>query len=216
MARLRWGAEAPEDQESARARLLDAAEACFQRFGVAKTTVEDVAGEARVSRATVYRYFEGRDALVLGVLLRDVQRFLLRLEKRIAAQESFAQAMVDGVLFTVDTVRADARLAMLFAPEAAGLTESIVGASDALFATTTGFLRPYFEAAQASGQLRADVDLDDAAEWILRCVISLLTLSSPRKRSKAAQRQLLATFLVPALASRDSGAETKRPAKRRR
>ncbi len=209
MARLRWGAEAPEDQESARTRLLDAAESCFQRFGVMKTTVEDVANEARVSRATVYRYFDGRDALVLGVLLREAQRFLGKLEKRITAQPSFTKSLVEGVLFTVEVVRSDTHLAMLFAPEAAGVTGSVVGASDALFATTSAFLRPYFETAQQSGQLRANLDFDDAAEWILRCILSLLTFQSPRKRTKAGERRFLETFLIPALTS---GGDQSQPA----
>ena len=39
MSQLRWGTEAPNDTAAARERLIDAAEACFQRFGVMKTTV---------------------------------------------------------------------------------------------------------------------------------------------------------------------------------
>jgi len=51
---------APNDPDTARDRLLDAAEACFERSGISKTTVEDIAKQASVSRATVYRYFAGR------------------------------------------------------------------------------------------------------------------------------------------------------------
>jgi AcrR family transcriptional regulator len=200
MARLRWGVDAPDDPDEARARLLTAAEACFSRFGVMKTTVEDVAKEANVSRATVYRYFDGRDALVLGVLLMEARRFLVKLQKRISTQDDIADAIVEGVLFTVDAVRADTNLALLFAPETAGVTESIVGASATLFETTSEFLRPYFEAAQQAGTLRPEVDLDEAAEWIVRCIISLLTVADPRQRTKAQQRKMLRTFLVPALA----------------
>jgi AcrR family transcriptional regulator len=199
MARLRWGVDAPDDPVAARARLLTAAEVCFSRYGVMKTTVEDVATEAKVTRATVYRYFEGRDDLVLGVLLMEAKRFLTKLQKRIAAQSNISDAIVEGVLFTVEAVRADTNLALLFAPETAGVTESIVGASDTLFATTSEFLRPYFEAAQAAGTLRAEVDIDEAAEWIVRCIISLITVSDPRNRTKAQQKKLLRTFLVPAL-----------------
>lgn len=201
MAQLRWGANAPEDVDSARIRLLDAAEACFSRFGVGKTTVEDVANEARVSRATVYRYFDGRDALMLGVLLRDAERFLGRLQTTVASGASFADSIVDGILFTVEAVQGDTNLSILFAPEAVGYTESVAGASEALFALTSEFLRPYFETARASGQLRPRLDLDEAAEWILRAVMSLLTVRGPRVRPPAEQRRFLLTFVVPALAA---------------
>lgn len=215
MARLRWGADAPEDVHSARARLLDAAEACFARVGVPKTTVEDVAKEARVSRATVYRYFDGRDALVLGVLMRDAHRFMERLQRRLHAKRAFPDAIVDGILFTVEAVRADANLSTLFAPDAAGFTESVAGRSEALFTLTSDFLRPYFEAAQASGQLREAVDLDEATEWILRAIMSLLTVRGPRSRSAAEQRRFLLTFVVPGLAA-DPPAPLPRGSRRQR
>jgi AcrR family transcriptional regulator len=224
MPKLRWGADAPNDTLSARARLIDAAEACFQRYGVVKTTVEDVATAAKVSRATVYRYFADRDELILGVLLREASRFLDRLTKEINREPDFDKAIVNGVLFTVDAVRSDENLALLFAPEASGITTSIAGASDALFTLTTEFLRPFFEAARESGQLRTDVNLDDAAEWTLRAVLSLLTVQGPTQRKPADQRRFLSTFLVPALvnaadptaapAPSRSRATNKRPARR--
>ena len=74
MSQLRWGDAVPSDTAAARERLVDAAETCIDRFGLAKTTVEDVAREAAVSRATIYRYFANRDELVLAVLLRDLER----------------------------------------------------------------------------------------------------------------------------------------------
>ena len=92
MADLRWGEDVPADVSDARRRLLDAAEECFAHYGVAKTTVEDVAAKAKVSRATVYRYFDGRDDLLLGVLLREAGRFLGRLDKQLDKERDFATA----------------------------------------------------------------------------------------------------------------------------
>ena len=196
MARLRWGETAPEDLSEARTRLVDAAEACFDRYGVLKTTVEDVATEAHVSRATVYRYFAGRDDLILAVLLREAGRFLGRLNGKVQHQENLADAVVEGVLFTVDSVRKDPHLALLFTPEAAGLTTRVAGASDALFSTTAEFLRPLLA---DNDQLRAGVNVEEASEWLLRVILSLLTAPGPVERSTAAQRRYLHTFLVPSL-----------------
>jgi AcrR family transcriptional regulator len=171
---------------------------------VAKTTVEDVAAAAHVSRATVYRYFPDRDAVVLGVLLRDAQRFLRRLQAVIDAEPSFEQALIRGVLYTVDAVEADDNLARLFAPEASGITAAIAGASDALFALVTEFLRPLLQAARDDGVLRSGVDVEEAAEWILRTVLSLLAVTGPVRRGVSDKQRLLATFLVPALVERST------------
>lgn len=216
MTKLRWGADAPNDTSAARERLIDAAEACFHRYGVMKTTVEDVAATAKVSRATVYRYFDGRDAIILGVLLREAGRFLGRLRDKLAAQPDLETAVLTGVIFTVKSVRADENLALLFAPEAAGMTGSVAGASAALFDVTAEFLKPLFQAAQESGQLRPGVDLDDAAEWTLRTILSLLTVAGPRSRSAAEQYRYLQTFLVPALVAKPSTPDPARSSRQRK
>src|SRR5207245_9455762 len=68
-----------------RERILEAAYECVARYGLGKTTVEDVTRAARVSRATVYRYFpSGRDQLVREVIAWETGRFFGRLAEAVA------------------------------------------------------------------------------------------------------------------------------------
>ena len=113
-ASLRWGAAAPNDPDIARDRLLDAAEACFERSGISKTTVEDVAKQASVSRATVYRYFAGRDAVVSGVILRATERYLRRVRGRVEAQPNLGSAILEFVEVTIRAAHRDETIALLF------------------------------------------------------------------------------------------------------
>ena len=202
MPRTRWGAEAPEDARAAKSRLVDAAAACFERYGVAKTSVEDIASEAHVSRATVYRYFEGgRDELVLAVGIREVGRFAGETARKVARQPTASDALVEGVMLTIAAVRARPALALLFAPDAAGHTSALVGGSDALHRATTEFLEPLFDEGKRSGNLRSDLRAADAAEWIIRIVMSLAT--SPSRRRPADQRRMLREYFVPAFVPAD-------------
>ena len=66
-----WGDHPPRDDDEARTRLLDAAERCYERRGVARTTVDDIAKEAAVHRTTVYRYFGTHDDVLAFVMLRE-------------------------------------------------------------------------------------------------------------------------------------------------
>ncbi|MGH9045909.1 MAG: TetR/AcrR family transcriptional regulator, partial [Acidimicrobiales bacterium] len=53
--------EAPDTRE----RILEAAYACVARWGLSKTSLEDVTREAVLSRSTLSRYFPGgRDELI--------------------------------------------------------------------------------------------------------------------------------------------------------
>lgn len=199
-ANASWGSDAPTTAEAARDRLIDAAEACFTKFGVVKTTLDDVAAQAGVSRATVYRYFDGgRDEIILAVLLREARDFLQGLAKRVEREDSLDDAIVEGVLYTVAAVRKNEQLGLLFAPEVAGQTSTIAGASTALFEITTDFLRPIFEQARAQNLLRAGVEAEDAAEFVLRMILSLLSVSGPRHRSARKEREFLKTYCARAL-----------------
>src|SRR3954471_14382319 len=65
---LRLGPMA-QARPTGRDRILEATCACVARYGLAKTTVEDAAREAGLSRATVYRYFPGgKDQLIAEVI----------------------------------------------------------------------------------------------------------------------------------------------------
>lgn len=195
-----WRNDTPSTLEEARDRLVDAAETCFSRFGVSKTTLGDIASQAGVSRATVYRYFDGgRDEIILGVVLREASKFLDSLQRRVQREPRLADAIVEGILYTTTSVRKNEHLALLFAPEVAGQTTSIAGASTALFELTTDFLRPIFEEARREGQLREGVVAEDAAEFVLRMILSLLSVDGPRRRSDAKQRHFLHTFCAGAI-----------------
>lgn len=59
-----------------RAMLIEAALAVIEQVGIRKTTLEDVAAEARVSRSTMYYHFESKADLVTAVIdgvIEDLQ-----------------------------------------------------------------------------------------------------------------------------------------------
>jgi AcrR family transcriptional regulator len=203
MSRLRWGDEIPPDSSAARERLVDAAERCIDRFGLAKTTLEDVAAEASVSRATIYRYFANRDELMLDVLLRELARsFDLDLEDFVSVAttpEEFAQAIVESSAYLLTTIRENAKIQLLLNQEGNTVAATVAGAGPAMFLTISEDLLFHLVPAQEAGLIRADIDLDEASEWIIRSILSLITLDGPVQRSIEDEKRLLATFLVPAI-----------------
>jgi AcrR family transcriptional regulator len=65
-----------------RAQILDTALALFAARGFHATSVDDVAGGAGVSRATLYQYFEGKDEIFAELLL-ECGTALMRLIRRL-------------------------------------------------------------------------------------------------------------------------------------
>ena len=57
-------------------KLLEAAGTLFARWGFDKTTVEDIAREANISKGAVYLEFKGKDALFRAVVYRELARYI--------------------------------------------------------------------------------------------------------------------------------------------
>src|ERR1044071_4042148 len=64
-----------DDHDEVTTRLLDAAYDQFCRMGIRRSTMEDVARRAGVSRITAYRRFATKDALVAQVVRREFRRY---------------------------------------------------------------------------------------------------------------------------------------------
>src|SRR3989440_10810923 len=74
------------DPSSLEDRVVDAALRCIARWGVAKTTLDDVGREAGYSRATVYRLFPGgKEGLLDAVCRVELARFFAGLGSRLEA-----------------------------------------------------------------------------------------------------------------------------------
>jgi AcrR family transcriptional regulator len=66
-------------------RILDAALALLQRWGYRKTTLEDIARQAGVTKGTVYQHWNTRESLFEALLQREYLTFLVDFRERIAA-----------------------------------------------------------------------------------------------------------------------------------
>lgn len=199
MRSIRSGTRQPTGRDPADG-LLDAAEFCFDQIGPAATTMDDIARQAGVSRATLYRTFANREAVVSGVILRAARRYLDRIRPRIVAEPDLGSAVLTFVETTIQTATQDNSIAALFvSDDRLADTGLSTETSVALFELVTEFLRPVFTAHWID--LLPGTSVDDAAEWILRTILSLLTVRGPKRRSRDGLHDYLVHYLLPALVS---------------
>lgn len=163
-----------------------------------------MATEANVSRQTIYRYFANRDELLLEALLLELERAELDRSFDVPVEQIKTPAhvgalIVESVVQTIETIRETPKLAHLLASEADSVRATFAGAAEALFAYHERELRPWFEMAQQAGLMRPDLDIAEAAEWVLRVGLSMLTVDGPVDRDIDELRRYLMTYLVPAL-----------------
>jgi AcrR family transcriptional regulator len=182
-----------------RERLLDAAEGCLEQFGPQKTSMEDVARAAGMSRATVYRYFENRDALLLGVASRQAATLATEAIKFLAQFNTISDWLVEGCLFTLREIPKRPVFASLTTSLDAGAASKIMLGSSGMIQIGVNVLRPMFANAKQQGLLRDDVDIDMLIEWLLRVLWTYLNAPSQVATDEDSMRRLFHMLLIPAV-----------------
>jgi AcrR family transcriptional regulator len=152
-----------------RDRILEAAYACIARFGLAKTTVEDVAREAGLSRASVYRTFPGgRDELVREVVGWQITTFFADLAHSVADASGFEEVVEAALLHAHRAVGEHEVLQRLLLTEPEKLVPTITMETSRFVPLIAAFVEPYL----AHETLRPDIDRRQAADYVARMVVS--------------------------------------------
>ncbi len=68
-----------EERERIRARLLEAGRSCFLRYGLKKTTIEDLTGPAGIAKASFYLFFDSKEALFVEIFMQEMPAMMERL-----------------------------------------------------------------------------------------------------------------------------------------
>lgn len=184
-----------------RDRIIESADRCFRHYGVAKTTIEDIAADVGVSRATVYRYVEGgREEIVLAVLLTEARDQFQEVIEQFARVEGPTDRLIAIMVEMVFLNRENDQLSALFNAESLGISSALPGSTDLIIEGMLELIGPLFEAARESGELRSDVTDREIAEWMLRVVMSLLSFEGDAGQSRERTQRMLESFLIPSLA----------------
>ena len=76
-----------------RAEILKAAERVFQKWGINKTTMEDIAREAGKGKSTLYYYYQSKDEIFDAVVVNEFER-ILKKAKELAQEAKTAKEML--------------------------------------------------------------------------------------------------------------------------
>jgi len=163
------------DQEETRRRVRRAAYACISRFGIAKTTVDDVAKESGVSRATIYRLFPGgRDQVLRETVGREMNRFFGQLAAAVDLAPDLATRLEVGLAHAHRAVHEHVVLQKVLDTEPELLLPLLTLEQHRILGYMSAYFRPLLQQEADHGRLGAEVDLDLAADFLARMVLSLI------------------------------------------
>ncbi|MHB8220135.1 MAG: TetR/AcrR family transcriptional regulator [Acidimicrobiales bacterium] len=195
-----------DDRTSARVRVVDAALRCIAEHGTRKTTVDDLARGAGLSRATLYRAFPGgKDAVLDAVVETEVARFFSGLAVVMGEASDLEDVLVAGMVEAARRLSAHAALGYLLDQEPEVVLPHLAFAEmDQLLLTASAFTAPFF------GRWLEPDQAARAAEWAVRIVVSYLSApaSGADLTTPDDTRRIVRTFVIPGIqALREAGAE---------
>jgi AcrR family transcriptional regulator len=176
--------------EVAADRILEAAAELFSQRPAASVGMSDIASAAGCSRATLYRYFENRDALYTAFVHRKANAMGQQMRARLIGVTDPAQRLTTGVLTVLQLVRANPELHSWFVASDAPIGAEIAGQSDVITAMVTAFIR-------SLGRDDDPATAERKARWLVRVLTSLLLLPG---RDEDDERAMVEDFLIPVLA----------------
>lgn len=194
-----------DDAEVARSQILTAAEAAIQRFGVAKTTIDDVAKETGVSRPTIYRYFRDRDTLMTAMIEARSRRLFEQTREYVADRKTFAEQIVDGLLYLVDKGRRDPAIHLIVTPDQVSSTTALIGSSSLAAQLTYEMWAPLVVAARERGEIRDGLTEKEICNWITVVELMLADRMVSGSPDSPENRRLLTNLLLPGIVSVHSG-----------
>src|SRR5688572_3793380 len=167
------------------ARLVAAMLECIGRWGVAKTTADDIARAAGVSRATLYRAFPGGKDVAFEALLRhQLSRFFAAVEGRFREADTLEDLLVVGAV--------EAAHLLLHEPNR---VIPAYGHLQGGLAIATGFLVPHLSRFVDDPLLATE-----GAELVVRLLLSYAVDPSPSVdlTDPTSVRRFVRTFVSPA------------------
>lgn len=200
-----------------RARILGAALEVCERDGVERARMEEVAALARVSKGTLYHYFESKQDLLLATLI-DSYEVSLRIVDEPEVGPGDPRAEFERLLESLGEVLAAVAPRMNLHFQAWGLIARDAERHERLF----GFLRDFFATrgeeierilrdGQRLGVFRADIDVEGVVDAILSLLSGFL-YHSTFDASWASPERIAATFdaVVRDVVYADAGARGSR------
>jgi AcrR family transcriptional regulator len=165
----------PRDPLSLHDRLLEATYRCVERFGMGKTTIDDIVKESGVSRATIYRQFPGgRDELLLETVGWELANYFNRLADHVRDAPTLAALLQEGLMYARRSIAEHAVLRKMMDTEPERLLPLLTTEAAKSLPFIADFLLPYLGREADAGRLRPGVDIDRAAEYLARSILSLI------------------------------------------
>lgn len=172
--------------EVAADRILDAAEELFTRQDPSSVGMNEIARAAGCSRATLYRYFDNREALYTAYVHREANAVYRQMTESLTGIDDPHDRLVAGITRSIALVRESPALSAWFAATQPPIGGEMADRSEVITTLVAAFVT------SLGPEDRAVVE--HRARWLVRVITSLLIFPG---RGEADEGAMIEEFVVP-------------------
>jgi AcrR family transcriptional regulator len=175
---------------------LRAAYESIARFGLGKTSVDDVARIAKVSRATVYRHFPGgKEELIRDTVMWETAHVVEGLRNEVSEAEDLEAVLTGALVYGYTAVSTHEVLRKVLETEPERILPALLSETPWLVDLLAGFLVP---AVRSSPDIRSGLDIGSTARHLARLTLSFITAPGDRDLTDPSQAcELVRSVLLP-------------------
>ena len=188
-----------DNRNDPRDGILAAAKRCYLSAGISATGMKEVAREAGIARSTLYRYFPGRDDLLVATIKREMEALNQKIRSKMDSLHDPADLVVEGLIVAIKEVPRNPLVRAVFASEEDSRARRVIWSSDVIVDFGEELMEDVIRPAGEAGILQDAVRPEILVEWVYRLLLSFLTLPSNWIKNDRELRATLHALLVPVL-----------------
>ncbi len=196
------------DSAATRERILDGALQLAAITGLRKFSMEEIARQAKIGRATLYLYFKGRDALISALVQSELARYFAGIQQVVDQYDGADDRLVHGFAQAYRLLRHHPALTTVLRVNPEILLPYLIAEDSLALNLARGFVDSTFNQDDLPAAARAPF-----AEYLSRAIHSLILIPGGVLNidSPSGPEDYARTFLLPVLRSMSAEAAVIQP-----
>lgn len=162
-------------KDDVEAKILNASVDCFERFGIRRATMEDIAQATGVSRKTVYRHFATKNELIAALVEREAIQVVESALARLTLTHKPDMLVAAAEFALLEEAFSSPRYHLFVEPDQAIPTLDLLRNHQTRVRILGRYWTPVLDELARRGALRTDVPRSELFEWIMFVHVTLLT-----------------------------------------
>jgi len=191
-----WSGKRPDNEIDAENRICNAAFECFNRLGVERTTMSDIARKAGIARPTLYKYFKNKTDVVFAAIDKEAYMFAESVVAHAKQFPTIEERIIETIVYVVAEFPKAPNLSLVLRDEMGEVLRARAFSDEATLVFSQMTAEPLIE-------LRPELADDgvEITEIMSRFAISMILFPGQYSTDHDGLRRLITKRILPGLMS---------------